>query len=1175
MAQPAWEDFGAPSETKTAPTAAPAWEDFGATDSASAPTTRSFGQRLSDEFKGATATGFPGLLARKTYDWFNINKPEGISEEQHDAAIAQAQRDILAEAQAKADADPTWRPDETWAQNLLSTRWPATVLGMGGGSAGPEMALNPGASAEARIASQAGISGAADLGYQLSEKADNVRDDVSLAQAGASALFGGGFQGLNEIGSALVKSIKGETPVKWKDEEEFQNATRNLLADPKSTRADFDALSQHYGRDPFGDDLDAVLANRGAPVNVVTGQQTPEGYHSTVEPGKLAPSVEKVVQHLDENKGKWTNAPNVKVDKNFDAIDGVDNGALGFYDPETGRVNLNADAISEEALVRGITPGEMTNTVMFHEGLGHYGLAQKFRDDLDYNLQNFYDNSKWFKKKTDEWIAKNPNQYIDDDTVVRAGEEVLAEMSEKGQLPTGIFDRFKNTVKKYAREAGINLNFSEREIKTILSQAHAAVVSGAKADVIGNGFRTMRRKLGESEGTLQGATVSEDLENAGLGPVRSNRIIDPVLRNNEAERFTRSWDEDIDAAERLKMTRKAAENLSLGIEVPEYLAAKKKGIESANRIVDLTQKSKNMTLSPKEWSILEREQDSLARIMQAISDVRAEIGRMQNANKIEVGSDKALSERLLTMMAHADLSTPEKVAKFNDFVDKEKISSKKKEAIKKFADVFHNIMQLPRSLMSSTDFSAPFRQGVFLVGRKEFWKNMPEMFKYAFNKEFFDQTMMKIENSKNFPLMERAGLAFTDMGDNLSKREEAFMSSYAEKIPFIGHLVKGSERAYSGFLNKVRADTFDSIAKLYDDAGVNLRVDKKAAKDIAKFINNATGRGDLGKFDHAAVHLSSLLFSPRLIASRLRLLYPGTYIGLDPIVRKEALKSLASFSAIASTGVGLLAMAGANVETNPTSSDFAKARFGDTRYDLFGGFQQYLTLGARLFSNMKKNAKGDVETLGEKFGSDDAWDVLGNFVRSKLSPNASFVVNARTGKNIVGEEFNIKKDTAELFIPMFLKDASELISEHGATGAAMAVPGLFGISTQEYPGPKGTDVYGRSYEAEREDTPGVTEMKRLEEVNGKPVVNPPRKQVGDRLLTEDEFNQYQELAGKWITESVEQEMRSPDWQNYSDEEKTDIIKDIAKDMRANARDQLFSGEEADNAAGQSSWESFK
>ena len=139
----------------------------------------------------------------------------------------------------------------------------------------------------------------------------------------------------------------------------------------------------------------------------------------------------------------------------------------------------------------------------------------------------------------------------------------------------------------------------------------------------------------------------------------------------------------------------------------------------------------------------------------------------------------------------------------------------------------------------------------------------------------------------------------------MTSREEAFMSNLAEKIPGFGHLARGSDRAYTGFLNKLRADVFDDLvskAKLTGSDNPNM------AKDIATFVNAATGRGSLpAALEKAAPALNGVFFSPRLMASRLTLLNPVYYLNpkTDPFVRKEALKSLMGFAAVGSTVLGL------------------------------------------------------------------------------------------------------------------------------------------------------------------------------------------------------------------------------------------------------------------------------
>lgn len=386
----------------------------------------------------------------------------------------------------------------------------------------------------------------------------------------------------------------------------------------------------------------------------------------------------------------------------------------------------------------------------------------------------------------------------------------------------------------------------------------------------------------------------------------------------------------------------------------------------------------------------------------------------------------------------------------------------------KASDLFAKAVNLPRTMMSTLDFSAPLRQGAFLVGNKNFYRAWPTMFK-----EFAD-TFKKndglpvnergsnwqssgsailddIRQRPTYDLMQQAKLAITDSrSTSLTQREEAFLSPWAESIPGYGKLVKASENAYNGFLNKLRADTFDDLVGKSRAAGINLDTDEKALKDIARFVNSATGRGDLGKWAQAGPLLNATFFAPKLIKSRVDLLNPVFYATLSPVVRKEAIKSLLAFGTIATTVAGLAALGGASVETNPLSSDFAKIKVKDTRFDILGGFGQYLTLGARLVANQTKSLKGDTRELGKRYGDKNRLDVLKTFGENKLAPIPSFVADYLRGKNAVGQEFDLKSETAQRFIPLFLQDLKDLHDDPKSAGYAAAIPGLFGVGTQTF-----------------------------------------------------------------------------------------------------------------------------
>lgn len=369
--------------------------------------------------------------------------------------------------------------------------------------------------------------------------------------------------------------------------------------------------------------------------------------------------------------------------------------------------------------------------------------------------------------------------------------------------------------------------------------------------------------------------------------------------------------------------------------------------------------------------------------------------------------------------------------------------------------VFTKALGLPRSLMATLDLSAPLRQGVFMVGRKEFYPAFASMFKQFGSKNAFKAVQDSIAASPDYQLMQKAKLALTEIDGGFTHHEEAFSTDWAGKIPVFGQLHKASERAYTGFLNKLRADSFSSIADKYRSAGIDLNdpTNAKALTDLGKYVNAATGRGNLhGKWESAAGALSTALFSPRLIASRVSLLNPKYYVDLDPITRKEAVKDLLSFGAIASTVAGLAAAGGAKVETDPRSSDFAKIRVGNTRYDMLGGFGQYLTLGARLASGQTKSSNsGEIRSLTDgKFGQPTRLDVLSNFGLNKAAPVPSFAIDYLRGKDAVGTPFDVRKEIVSRFVPLFLQDLHDVYQDQGTKGIAMGAPGIFGVGVQTY-----------------------------------------------------------------------------------------------------------------------------
>jgi hypothetical protein len=398
---------------------------------------------------------------------------------------------------------------------------------------------------------------------------------------------------------------------------------------------------------------------------------------------------------------------------------------------------------------------------------------------------------------------------------------------------------------------------------------------------------------------------------------------------------------------------------------------------------------------------------------------------------------------------------------------------------------------LSRAIMTSWDLSAAGRQGLYasVMNPKIAAEAMMDQMKaFVGTEDQFKLFMHKLESPRYNPyldLQKESGLHFSHQyepgKENLA--EEMFQySKFADKVP----MVRRSERAYIAYLNKMRVELFnkmtDKMLLPKEDGGLGLTIDDNMQefKDLAYMVNTLTGRGELsaghispasfmgkklnlresftpGKETLERAHqlLTTGLFAPRFMASRGAMLRDATtaFAGgnLSPVIYKEYMRNaMGTTMTIATVMSALAAMGIGKLDWDPKSSDFGVLKIGNTRYDPWGGMKQWVKLHTMLASDEYITSTKRRRKFGE-FGGRDKTDVLTQFMLTKSSPATSLILEAVTGKNVIGKERSLPVAALERVTPMILQNMYEIYEEEGAAQTALSLPFItVGGSTASY-----------------------------------------------------------------------------------------------------------------------------
>ncbi len=401
-----------------------------------------------------------------------------------------------------------------------------------------------------------------------------------------------------------------------------------------------------------------------------------------------------------------------------------------------------------------------------------------------------------------------------------------------------------------------------------------------------------------------------------------------------------------------------------------------------------------------------------------------------------------------------------------------------KSGTEKTMEIFAKTLNVPRTLMASFDFSAPLRQGIVASVAHPVMasKALRFMFESAKDEKVYNRWLDMVHKSDRWDWASKTDLGITDPQSlHIKEHEEAFQGApYAEKIPIIGLGVKASERAYVGYLNHLRWNLFNMYADRFEAMGKTYENNPELYKGISSFINSSTGRGNLeGKMKNAAPLLNSFLFASKLMASRLNMLglsdIPnlavraatlgkrgidyGFYTKLPKELRVEAMKDMLKFVGVGATILLTAKMMGANVEDDPRSSDFGKIHVGNTRWDIWGGFQPYARVLTQFITGERKaTTTGKIQELnGKGFMGQTRATPLWSFMRTKLAPIPGTAVNLISGSDVVGNKVTPLGELTKMVIPLLGQDIYQGMQDQGVKAIfTVGIPSAFGVGVQTF-----------------------------------------------------------------------------------------------------------------------------